>query len=121
MAKRSEQETIISRAGDDDHWLVWSDDRRMLGQLRRLAVRLALQVESGGTDRPWVQISVPACRVQILHVCKAYSKLEGEKREALVRRLREGREVAARMSRGRNAAGQGIEADSDRKETREAR
>ena len=94
MTERCDQETLLSRAGDEDVWHVWSTDRRMMGRIRRLADSLGVEVKSGVKGGPWLAVRLPADRVNILKLRKAKSKPTGQNREDLVRRLRSGREAA---------------------------
>jgi hypothetical protein len=92
VVSKYEQETVISRAGDEDVWHVWSTDQRVLGQLTRLAQRLSIKVSTGNDGGPWVELGVPGDRVRLFDILSERKKPEGRQREALLARLQAARE-----------------------------
>jgi hypothetical protein len=86
-----EQETVIQRSGDEDVWHVWSTERRMMGQIRRLATRLSLDLKSGSKGGLWVEVQIPAARVRILGPRPEKKHLEGHRREAVLAQLQAAR------------------------------
>ena len=115
MTLKCDQETLLSRAGDEDVWHVWSTDQRMIGKIRRLAKSLSIQVKSGTKVGVWVEVLVPADRVNVLGLLARRKKLEGHRREAALAALRaaragrNARKVTTTARKGIDAAGHGQE------------
>ena len=92
--KKYDQETVISMAGDEDTWHIYSCDPRIMGRIRRLAKRLALDLKSGTDCGPWVEILVPDSKVRMIGPRPAGKKLEGHRREVALSQLKAAREAS---------------------------
>ena len=60
---RNEQETIIGRMADEDHWVVYTCDRVMKRRLERLAQQQGLEIR--GVDEDGIEVEVPVAWVKI--------------------------------------------------------
>ena len=83
MTKRSEQETIIGKAADEDSWNVWTTEPPMIRKLQRLADQLQLTVIGSGTKGgPWLEVQIPADRIRVLVPRRTRRPLDGEQKDA---------------------------------------
>jgi hypothetical protein len=84
---RNEQETIIGRMADEDHWVVYTCDRVMKRRMERLAQQQGLKVRR--LDDHGIEIDVPVAWVKIRPL-RQVSDTERERRRLQARERRFG-------------------------------
>lgn len=79
---RNEQETIIGRTADEDHWVVYTCDRVVKRRMEQLARQQGLKVRR--IDEDGIEVEVPVAWVKIRPL-RQLSEAERERRRLQAR------------------------------------